>query len=215
MISHLNRTVLSVPALVALMGSILGVTSYAATVFGGAHPEWVIGLKSGSMIYTDPVFDKPTFDSFVVSFNDHSPESAALQILQINLVEKNRGSVLGDGSVTNSWGDFDSSASAGVSSRMASYDPQAALAWLYSMGDPSEARNEALRSLVETWTGNPYTGDSASDFIGEDRSRVRRDGSRVSWNLVPASDLAAIPEPSSALLGALGGLFLLRRRRTS
>ncbi len=200
---------LSVPALVALAALSLGGASFAASVFGVAQPGWENDPDAEPSIYTDSIFDGSSFNSYVISNRDHSPETVVLQILQIDLTERNRGSLLGNDPTTNSWGDFDSSASGGFSSQMAQSDLQAAIAWLSSMSDlgNSGARNEALPSLIETWTGTPDTGGYPLEFIDADRYRDRGDGRRGSRDLIPARDLTVVPEPSTAFLGVLGAFF--------
>ena len=242
MIVRLNNTVLTVPALVAFTGLILGRTSFAASVFGVPQTDWISDWEAESMIYSNTITDSATANHYVVSNRDFSPHSA---VLQINLANRNHGSVLGDGALhieraiqfQNSFSVIGTSASspgsfraAGVISQWARADHQGAIAWLSSISDSGnlKTRDEALAPFIETLSGNPDSGGFLREIIDGDRNRGDQRGSRNSvpqWYgdsicscseiLASPGDLAVIPEPSSALLGALGGFLLLRRRRTS
>lgn len=60
-------------------------------------------------------------------------------------------------------------------------------------------------SAFELNTGNPYTGGQA----------YRANGTTSDWDMEFRLVTNTIPEPSTALLGGLGALALLRRRRTA
>jgi len=83
-------------------------------------------------------------------------------------------------------------------------------------GDRLLSRNESLAVAGEyqttVLTSNPVPVDSP--WIGNQiQLRLLNTGARTSFVMIDNVYLAAIPEPSAALLGGLGLLVLLRRRR--
>ena len=222
---RLNNSVFTVPPLAVLMSLILEGTSCAALVFGMAQSDWANGLESEPTIYSNPFTDSVSADHYIVSNRGYSRELAVLQILQIDPTERNQGSVLGEDFMSES-SDSLQRGSAQLAEIWAASNPSAATNWLSSMVNPQGSR-EALHEFIESWETNEGTGLKIPGDRYSDRSGSRRgaNDSVPQWYgdsicscseiLAPIGNLAVIPEPSSALLGALGGFLLLHRRRTS
>ncbi|MCH7226974.1 hypothetical protein [Haloferula sp. A504] len=87
-------------------------------------------------------------------------------------------------------------------------------AWEFSSGgtdnDSQAFSNSTATSTTVTFT---YISDGTETTAGQDVA-LRLDGATTTGNIDNVSvDFVAIPEPSAALLGGIGCLMLLRRRR--
>jgi hypothetical protein len=164
--------------------------SSAATLFGFAQPGWE----------NDAISSGPSFDSYIVSNRNYSPQAT---VLQIDFTDGNRGPVLGEGAISGESSNLFQRGSSEISAIWAASNPSAATDWLSSAINTDESRQD-LRSFTETWT---YFDAPLVVDIGGSEVEVH------AGNFIQTVD--PIPEPSSALLGAIGGFLLLRRRRTS
>lgn len=136
--------------------------------------------------------------------------------------------------VASSWMNSDPASAAAYVASMAESDGRGAASYFLaiSMGSSesiSGVRDEALRLAMERWIADSGEGESEQEIIESGRGRGRGGESTdreiaLNWinsNPSPAVDpsfgsgspISAVPEPSATLLGALGILGLLHRRR--
>lgn len=196
-----QKHLISLAASALVTTLLLGGLSSAATLCGLAQPRW----ESDSDSFSD--------GTSVNHFQTQNSEfiSPPEESLKLNALSTEENFIMGEGSIScESAAPFQSGAS-GVYVVWSASDPAAAVARFYMTNSDSDW--EARRLLIGTQNRGSSDWRITSESNKVDRFIDDYNHLRGSRESVLKQDLTLIPEPSFALLGALGGFLLLRRRK--